>query len=78
MLGFVEDAGFGLGVSGGEFVVVAKEVEKIRNKILEYIAVSFWENRSATVNFDRDFRALSKCADFHPCAPAQGKRKQGG
>ena len=32
---------------------------------------------SATVNFDRDFWALSKCAGFHPCAPAQGKRKQG-
>ena len=33
MLGFVEDACFGFGVRGSEFVVVAKEVEKIRDKI---------------------------------------------
>ena len=33
MLGFVEDVGFGFGVRVSEFVVVANEVEKIRDKI---------------------------------------------
>ena len=28
---------------------------------------------SATVNFDRSFRALSKREDSRPCAPAQGR-----
>ena len=28
---------------------------------------------SATVNFDRSSRALSKCEDSWPCAPAQGR-----
>ena len=31
----MEEVGFGFGVGGGEFVVVAKEVEKIHNKILQ-------------------------------------------
>ena len=35
MLWFVEEVGFGFGVGGGEFVVVAKEVEKIREKNLQ-------------------------------------------
>ena len=29
---------------------------------------------TATVNFMRNFRALSKGVEFHPCASAQGKR----
>ena len=40
--------GFGFGV-GGEFVVVAKEVEEISGRILQagqYFLVSFWEKRS--------------------------------
>ena len=28
---------------------------------------------SATVNFMRNFRALSKSVEFHPCASAQGR-----
>ena len=33
--GGVEVVGFGFGVGSGEFVIVAKEVEKIHNKILQ-------------------------------------------
>ena len=47
-LGGVEEVGFGFGV-GGEFVVVAKEVEEISGRILQagqYFLVSFWEKRS--------------------------------
>jgi len=33
-LGFVEEVGFGFGVGGGEFVIVAKEGEKVHNEIL--------------------------------------------
>ena len=32
---------------------------------------------TATVNFDENFLALSKCEDFLPCAPAQGKEGLG-
>ena len=32
---------------------------------------------SATVNFDGNFRALSKRVSFQPCAPAQGKEGLG-
>ena len=32
--GGVEEVGFGFGVGSGEFVVVAKEVEKVHNEIL--------------------------------------------
>ena len=33
---------------------------------------------SATVNFRLNFRALSKCVKFHPCAVAQGRDGKGG
>ena len=33
----MEEVGFGFGVVGGEFVVVAKEVEKIRDKIAQVV-----------------------------------------
>ena len=51
-LGFVEEAGFGFGVGGGEFVVVAKEGEEISGRILQagqYFQISFWEKRSRPV-----------------------------
>ena len=43
----------------------------------EVTVAGIYTKRPATVNFGRDFRALSKSAYSKPCAPAQGKRKQG-
>ena len=37
------------------------------------ISLSIVTNGSATVNFDRSFRVLSKREDSWPCAPAQGR-----
>ena len=41
--------------------------------MVEFGAFQTAENRSATVNFMRNFRALSKSVEFHPCASAQGR-----
>ena len=35
--------------------------------------ITKWNEGSATVNFMRNFLALSKDVDFHPCASAQGR-----
>lgn len=37
----------------------------------------FKSRGSATVNFRLNFRALSKCVKFHPCAVAQGWKQRG-
>ena len=58
----VEEVGFGFGVGGGEFVVVAREVEKIHDKILQtfkHFSVSFREKRSRH-GFPRTKRNMNK------------------
>ena len=41
-------------------------------RVAAYTVRAYTEG-SATVNFDRSFRALSKREDSRPCAPAQGR-----
>ena len=45
---------------------------EVMNDIIMYKGI-IEATGSATVNFMRNFRALSKSVEFHPCASAQGR-----
>ena len=51
-----------------------RRVSKVSYNTVEGYTNGDATERQATVNFMRNFRALSKSVEFHPCAIAQGKR----
>ena len=61
-----------LGLCAGGSMDVIGVLGKVWRRETEGYCVLYYVG-SATVNFMRNFRALSKSVEFHPCASAQGR-----